>query len=234
MTPRQPLLLIPGLLSTALLWRDQVEDLADVSDPVVTTAQIEYDSLARITEAILARAPERFALAGLSFGGYVAFELMRRAPERILRLALLDTSAAPDPPARRQMREDQIRLAESGRFLGVTDRLMRSFLHPSSAADPDLLRDVRTMANDVGRDGFLRQQRAILSRPDSRADLARIACPTLVLCGAEDIPTPPAGHEEMAAAIPGARLAVIPRCGHLSSMERPGEVNAELRRWLAA
>ncbi len=158
---------------------------------------------------------------------------MRRAAARVIRLALLDTSAAPDPPARRRVREDQIRLAEKGRFFGVTDRLMRSFLHPESARDPELLRDVRIMANDVGRDGFLRQQRAILGRPDSRPGLGAITCPTLVLCGREDVATPVAAHEEMAAALPHARLAVVADCGHLSTMEKPDEVNAELRRWLA-
>lgn len=232
MRERRPLLLIPGLLCTARLWRDQAAALADLAEVTVTTAQAEHDDLGAIAEAILARAPARFALAGFSFGGYVAFEILRRARQRVERLALLDTSARPDTPARRAQRRDQIRLAVEGRFLGVSDRLLPTLLHPDRLGDEALVADVKAMAEAVGRDGFVRQQRAILGRPDSRPLLPRIACPTLVLAGRQDVRLPLAVQEEMAATIPGAELVVVEHCGHLSTMERPVEVNCALRRWL--
>ncbi len=227
-----PLILVPGLLCTARLWRDQLTALAELARPAVTTAQAEHASLAAIADAILEKAPDRFQLAGLSFGGYVAFEILRRAPERVERLALLNTSARPDDTGHRALRQDQIRLAGEGRFLGMSDRLIRGFLHPDRLADRALVADVKAMAAEIGGEGFVRQQTAILERPDSRPLLPRIACPTLVLTGREDARTPVELHEEMAAAIPDAELEVIERCGHLSPMERPAEVNMALRRWL--
>lgn len=232
MSQRTPLLLVPGLLCTELLWRAQVEALADVADPMVTVAQREHEDVGAIAEAILASAPPRFALAGLSFGGYVCFEIMRRAPERVLRLALLDTSARADEPEQTERRKALIALAQSGRFLGVTDRLLPLLIAGARLKDAALVADVKRMAQDVGRDAFLKQQKAIMARPDSRPTLAAIACPTLVLCGREDRLTPLERHEEMAAGIKGARLVVIDDCGHLSTMEKPAEVNAAMRAWL--
>jgi len=234
MTDRTPLILVPGLLCTDLLWRDQLEGLDDLAAMAVPTAQREHDSLPRIAEAILAAAPPRFALAGLSFGGYVCFEILRQAPERVLRLALLDTSARPDTEEQLERRRALLKLAQSGRFLGVTDRLLPLLIAGARLKDASLVADVKAMAQDVGRDGFLRQQKAIMARPDSRPLLARIACPTLVLCGREDALTPLDRHEEMAAGIVGSKLVVIDDCGHLSTMERPAEVNAAMRAWLAA
>jgi pimeloyl-ACP methyl ester carboxylesterase len=227
-----PIVLVPGLLCTERLWRDQLTALADLGCPVVTTAQAEHNSLARIATEILARAPGSFALAGLSFGGYVAFEILRRAPERVERLALLNTQARADDDATRALREDQIRLAGEGRFLGMSEQLVRSFLHPDRARDQALVADVQAMATAIGREGFVRQQTAIAGRPDSRALLPQIACPTLVLTGRQDGRTPVDLHEEMAELIPDSELEVIADCGHLSPMERPAEVNMAMRRWL--
>lgn len=226
------LILIPGLLCTQRLWRDQATALADLARIIVTTAQVEHDNLGAIATAILEQAPERFALAGLSFGGHIAFEILRRGPERVERLALLNTSPRPDRPEQRTQRQDQIRLAGQGRFLGVSDRLLPSLLYPDRLKDEALVGDVKAMAAAVGRDGFVRQQRAILGRPDSRPLLPRIACPTLVLTGRQDARIPLRIHEEMAAAIPGAELVVIEACGHLSALERPAEVAQALRHWL--
>ena len=231
--PKKPLLLVPGLLCSELLFRPQQGGLSDVADMTVTTAQREHDALGPIAEAILAEAPPRFALAGLSFGGYVCFEIMRRAPERVERLALLDTSARPDTEEQRARRRALIELAQSGRFLGVTDRLLPLLIAAARLKDAALVEEVKQMAREVGLEGFLKQQKAIMGRPDSAPLLGAIACPTLVLCGREDQLTPLARHEEMAAAIPGAELVVIEECGHLSTMERPEAVNAALRRWLA-
>lgn len=226
------MILVPGLLCTAALWRAQVDGLADLAEISVTAEHSRHTDLGAIAVSILAAAPERFALAGLSFGGYIAFEIMRRAPHRVERLALLDTSAEADGDERRKLRRNYIKQAQTGRFLGVTDRLVSQFVHPERLADGDLIGAVKNMAQDVGRAGFIRQQTAIIGRPDSRRDLAHIDCPTLVLVGRQDALTPVARHEEIQAAIPGADLRVIENCGHLSTMERPDEVNQAMRDWL--
>src|SRR3712207_5650792 len=181
----------------------------------------------------LAAAPPRFAVAGLSMGGYVALEIMRRAPERVARLALLDTSARTDTPDQARRRREAIELAEGGGFEGVADRMLPNLVHPDRLPDEGLVAAIRAMAERLGKDGFLRKQRAIMGRIDSRPHLPRIACPTLVLCGREDASTPLPLSEEMASLIPGARLEVVERCGHMPAMERPAEVTAALRRWLA-
>lgn len=228
-----PLILIPGLLLTADLWRDQMRDLTDVADVSVAVEQTQHDSMAAIAVAILARAPARFALAGLSMGGYVALEIMRQAPERVTRLALLDTSARADTPEQIATRRGLIELAERGNFKGVTPRLLPMLVHPSRLGDKLLVERIMTQAAAVGRESFFRQQRAIMGRIDSRPYLRAIRCPTLVLCGREDQITPPDRHMEIAAGIPDSRLVVIENCGHLAPMERAERVTAELRRWLS-
>ncbi|MGH6868454.1 MAG: alpha/beta fold hydrolase, partial [Methylocella sp.] len=150
----------------------------------------------------------------------------------VYRLALLDTSARADTPEQISRRRDLIELAERGEFKGVTPRLLPMFVHSDRLNDKALTGAVTSMAERVGRDAFLRQQKAIIGRVDSRASLSNIRCPTLVLCGRQDILTPPALAEEIAAGIPGARLDLIDHCGHLSTMERPEAVTAELRQWL--
>ena len=227
-----PLILVPGLLCTQALWQPQVDGLADAARIAVTGEHTRHTDIGAIAAAILAAAPPRFALAGLSFGGYIAFEIMRRAPHRVDRLALLDTTANQDSDERRKLRRDLIKQSQMGRFIGVTDRLLPQFIHPDRLGDRALVDTVKQMALDVGRDGFIRQQTAIIGRPDSRRDLAGIECPTLVLVGRQDVLTPLALHEEMQAAIPGAQLSVIEDCGHLSTLERPEAVNQALRRWL--
>jgi pimeloyl-ACP methyl ester carboxylesterase len=191
------------------------------------------DSMAAMATLVLQQAPERFALAGLSMGGYVAFEIMRRAPERVTRLALLDTSARPDTPEQVAYREGLIRQAESGDFKGMTPRLLARWVHPARLEDRSLTGEVLAMTQRVGRDAFIRNLRAIMARPDSRPGLSRIACPTLVLCGRQDQGTPLEHHREIATDIKEARLVVVEDCGHLSTMERPEAVNAALRDWLA-
>lgn len=233
MTARIPLILLPGLLCDAALFRPQSEALADVADARVADTSL-HRGVGEIAAAVLADAPPRFALAGLSMGGYVALEIMRRAPERVERLALLDTSARPDTEEQTRRRRGLIQLARTGRFRGVTPRLLPLLLHPDRLEDEALTRIVFEMAERVGRDAFERQQTAILTRPDSRPDLARIACPTLVACGRQDALTPLPLSEELAAGIPGARLAVVEDCGHLSTLERPEAVSALLREWLSA
>jgi pimeloyl-ACP methyl ester carboxylesterase len=226
----EPLVLLPGLLCDEALWAPQV---AALPGPVTIPDLTRHDSLAGMADSVLAAAPPRFALAGLSMGGYCAQEIMRRAPARVTRLALLDTSARADSEEQRARRGGLIELAQKGEFKGVTPRLLPLLIHPDRLDDEALTRIVLGMAERVGKEGFLRQQKAIMGRPDGRPDLARIACPTLVLVGRQDALTPPALHEEIAAGVPGSELVVVEACGHLSTLERPEAVNRALAEWLA-
>lgn len=227
---RPPLLFLPGLLCDARLWRDQVAGLADVAAPVVADLTLD-SSLSAMAARALAQVPDRFAMAGLSMGGYVALEVMRQAGDRVERLALFDTSARPDTAEAARQRRGLMALARRGAFRGVTPRLLPRLLHPARLAGP-LAVEVMEMAGRVGGDAFLRQQEAILGRPDSQGDLARITVPTLVAVGEADVLTPPELAREIAAGIAGAAFHVLPGCGHLPSMEDPGAVTALLRGWL--
>ncbi len=227
------LILLPGLLCDAALWQPQIDRFSDRLDIVVADLTRD-DSLRGMAGRVLAAAPARFVLAGLSMGGYVAQEILREAPQRVERAALLDTSARPDTPEQTERRQGLIELAKTGKFKGVTPRLLPLLLHPTHLDDPHMTGTVMDMAKRVGQAAFLRQQQAILRRPDSRPDLARITCPTLVLCGRQDALTPLAMTEEMAARIPDAKLVVVEECGHLSTLEQPNEVNAALEAWLVA
>jgi pimeloyl-ACP methyl ester carboxylesterase len=228
---RTPLILLPGLLLDARLWRHQVENLSDLAEIEVADL-VGPDTMAGMAERVLAMRSGPFALAGISMGGYVAFEILRRAPERVSRLALLDTSARADTPEQTARRRGLVELAQKGRFLGVTPRLLPQLLHPDHVRDHAIANIVAQMARSVGREGFLAQQRAIMGRPDSRPDLGRIRCPTLVLGGRQDAITPPEVMEEIAAGIPGAELALLDRCGHLAPLEQPEAVTAALAEWL--
>jgi len=227
-----PLLLLPGLLCDAALWAPIRPGIADLATPVVADLTLDA-SVAAMAMRALAMAPPRFALAGLSMGGYVAFEILRQAPERVLRLALFDTSARPDTEEQSRRRRGLIGLARTGRFRGVTPRLLPQLVHPRHADGP-VAAEVLAMAGRIGRDAFLRQQEAILGRPDSRPLLPGLSLPTLVAVGAQDVLTPPELAEEMAALIPGAVLRVLPDCGHLPPLESPAAATAALRAWLEA
>lgn len=231
MSDRPHLVFVPGLLCDAALWAHQIGHMADVADCHVGDTRSD-DTIAGMARTILHAAPQRFALAGLSMGGYVSFEIMRQAPERVVRLALLDTAATPDTEERRQRRLDLIKLAEIGEFKGVAPRLLPQFIHPDRLQDGTLTDAVMEMTQRVGKDAFLRQQNAIMGRMDSRPHLAAIKVPTLVLCGREDVMTPIERHSEIAGAIPEARLAIIEDSGHLTTMERPQAVTALMRDWM--
>jgi pimeloyl-ACP methyl ester carboxylesterase len=230
-SPRIPLLLLPGLLCDAALYAPEIAALDDIAAPIVGDLT-RHDSIAGMAAAMLAEMPEYFSLVGLSMGGYVAQEIMRQAPHRVGRLALLDTSARADSDEQHARRHGLVELAGKGHFKGVTPQLLPQLIARGRLTDTALVDTIMAMAERVGHDAFLRQQTAIMGRPDGRTDLGRIACPTLVLCGRDDAVTPVALHEEMAAAIPGAELVVVEDCGHLSTIERPEAVNAALRRWL--
>jgi pimeloyl-ACP methyl ester carboxylesterase len=222
-------LFLPGLLCDARLWQDQ---MAAMPGGVVAdlTLDDDVDAMARRALALM---EGRFALCGLSMGGYVAQALMRLAPERVTRLCLMDTSARPDTEAQSRRRRGLMAMTRGNRFRGVTPRLLPQLIHPDRLSDASLTRTVMDMAERVGRDAFLRQQQAILSRPDSRPYLARIAVPTLVAVGSHDILTPPELAEELAGGIHGSELRVVPQSGHLPPLEQPGYVTDMLRNWLA-
>lgn len=231
MARKTALVLLPGLLCDKALWRCQIEALRDTAEPWVADLTRD-ESLAAMARRVLQTAPPRFALAGLSMGGYCALEVMRQAPERVERLALLDTGARADTPEQTSRRHGLIELSEKSEFKGVTPRLLPLLVHSDRLKETNLVGAVIAMAERIGKDAFIRQQKAMMGRIDSRPSLAQITCPTLVLCGREDQLTPLALHEEMASLIAGARLDVIDHCGHLSTMERPEAVTAELRQWL--
>lgn len=228
-----PIVLIPGLLASPRLFAGQIAELWRFG-PVTIADHTRDDSMAGIARRILASAPPRFALCGLSMGGYIAFEIMRQAPERVARLALLDTSARADAPEQIEMRRAHIALAQAGRFAEVPDQLFPRLVHRSRHGDDGLLQIMRQMAGDVGAEGFCRQQTANLGRPDSRPSAAAIRCPTLVLVGDSDEITPPERAAEIAGIIAGARSITVPACGHLSALERPGEVAQALADWMRA
>ena len=229
---RTPLLLLPGLASDDELFAPQAAALADVADLRVADLT-KHDTMAELAADALAQAPwPRFALGGLSMGGYVAYEMLRQAPQRVSGLALMDTSARPDTPESTENRRRLIALAARD-FKAVVETLLPKLMTPAHVATPRLAGVVRGMAERLGADAFVRQERAIIGRADSRPDLGRIACPTLVLAGAEDALMPREIHAEQAAGIPGATLAIVDDCGHLSSIEQPQRVVDALRHWLA-
>jgi pimeloyl-ACP methyl ester carboxylesterase len=233
MTEPLPIVLVPGLLCTPRLYLEQIPALWRVG-PVTVADHTRDDSMSGIARRILSLAPPQFALVGLSMGGYVAFEMQRQAPGRILKLALLDTAARPDAPEQTEQRRRQIELAQSGGFDGISDLLFPRFVAAARQTDRALQDIVRAMARDTGPEAFVRQQTAIMNRADSRPGLVAIGCPTLVLVGEQDAVTPPDRAAEMAAAIPDVRRVIVPNCGHLSTLEQPEAVARALVSFLAA
>ncbi len=226
-----PILLVPGLLATPQLYAPQLPMLWRFG-PVMVADTTRGTSIAELAHRILAAAPPRFALIGLSMGGYIAFEIVRQAPERVFRLGLFDTSARPDTPEASAMRRQQIEQVEHGDFAAVIEAFYPRVVHPTRLGDAALRQLFDQMAVDVGPESFIRQQSAIMGRPDSRPGLAAIRCPTLVVVGDADALTPPELADEIAAAIPGAWRATIPDCGHISTLEQPQAVNTVLESWL--
>jgi pimeloyl-ACP methyl ester carboxylesterase len=225
--------LIPGLLASARMYAPQVPQLWRAG-PVMIADHTRDDSMSGIARRILSVAPARFALVGLSMGGYIAFEVLRQAPQRIAKVALLDTSARADAPEQTAVRRAQMTLALQGRLVEVVEQQFPRLVHRARRADVELRQVFDLMAEEVGAAGFIRQQTAILGRADSRPTLANISCPTLVLVGEDDQLTPPELAAEIAAGIPGARLSTVPQCGHMSTLEQPDEVSRALLEWLQA
>jgi pimeloyl-ACP methyl ester carboxylesterase len=227
-----PLVLVPGLTCTARLYAPQIAALWSFGQVTVADHRRD-DDMAAIAARILSNAPPRFALAGLSMGGYIAFAMMRLAPERIAKLALLDTSARADTAEQTAGRKAQIAMAQSGRYGEIPDLAIPRYLNAKHQRDERLTAIVRQMIEETGSDAFVRQLNAIMSRPDSRPLLASIKCPTLVLVGDGDVATPPELNKEIADGISGAKLTVVPDSGHLTTLEQPDAVNAALAEWLS-
>jgi pimeloyl-ACP methyl ester carboxylesterase len=228
---RPTLVLLPGLLNTGRVFEHQIADLMDIADVIVPELWV-HDSLGAMAEAVLAATPEHFALGGFSMGGYVCFEILRRAPERVERLALIDTQATPDSSDATARRHGFIEQTKFGRFHGVQPSLLPQLVHRKRLDDPAVVQPILDMAQEIGAEGFVREQTAIIARPDSRPLLVDIEVPTVVIVGRQDQATPITRSEEMAADIANAQLVVIEECGHMSPLEKPAEVSAALRRWL--
>ena len=231
------LVLVPGLACDAAVWTPLWPWLQDVARPWVPPPAV-HASIGDMAEAVLQAAPAGvFALAGHSLGGRIALEVMRRAPGRVSRLALLDTGWQPlagggAGEAERRSREDLVALARESGMRTMGERWSPPMLHPARLGTP-VHEDVLRMIERQTAEGFTAQQQALLARPDAGAVLDAIRCPTLLLCGREDGWSPPARHEEMAARVPGARLVLVDQCGHMSPMEQPEAVARALRAWLA-
>ena len=226
-----PIVFVPGLLCSAEAFAPQAAALWPFG-PVMIASTLEGKTLAEIAAAILAVAPNHFALAGISMGGYICFEIMRQAPERVVKLALLNTSARPDTSEETMQRRALVAQAKTGDFKAMLAQVMPAILHPAHRNDPALRDTNLRMGSTVGFEGFARQTEAIIERIDSRPSLAAICVPTLVLAGDSDPLMPPDRAKEIAAVIPQARLVVVLECGHASTLEQPDAVNQALIDWI--
>jgi pimeloyl-ACP methyl ester carboxylesterase len=226
-----PIVLIPGLLASARMYAGQIPHLWRAG-PVTIADHTRDDSMSAIARRILSVAPPRFALVGLSMGGYIAFEILRQAPERVAKVGLFDTSARADAPEQSAMRRAQMTLASQGRLAEVVEQQFPRLVHRARRGDAALREVFDLMAEEVGPAAFIRQQTAIIGRSDSRPTLGSIRCPTLVLVGEDDELTPPERAAEIAGGIAGARLVTVPQSGHVSTLERPEEVTRALLQWL--
>jgi len=225
-----PVVLVPGLLCSSEIFAAQIPALWP-SGPVTIASTLEGERIEEVAASILRDSPPRFALAGISMGGYICFEIMRQAPSRVSKLALIDTSARPDTIEQTDARLQTLAEART-RFMAVALLSLANLLHPRRRGNPDLLEINMRMARAVGLEGYERQLRVAISRPDSRPSLSAIDVPTLVLVGDSDPLTPPAYSQEIVAAVGGAMLEVVPDCGHLSPIERPAQVCQALAHWI--
>lgn len=229
----ETILFVPGLSCTGEVFAPQIAALS-ATWPCAVADHSAGATIPAIAAGVLARAPDRFALAGFSLGGYIAFEMFRQAPDRITRLAFLDTQATPESDAARERRLELLAMVQDGRFIEAEQAHWPDVVHPSRYGDV-ALRDIKIrMAQDLGPDLWRRHIVAIMGRADSRPTLAAIKVPTLVLVGDADRLTPPERAREMVAGIVDARLVVVPECGHMAPIERPDAVNGALADWMRA
>lgn len=230
--PSPRLVFLPGLACDARLWEAQLPAVPAALRPMVSDAHMRHASLPAMAAAMLEETEGPLMLCGASMGGMVAMEAARQAPGRIAGLALLGTNAAPETPETYQLRADAIELFERGDVRDVIEPNIVFAFHPAQAARPELTGRYLQMILDAGAGQLIRQNRALMERPDARVHLGRLRCPVLVLCGDTDRLTPPAASREIAALLPQAELHWLRECGHMLTMERPAEVNALLGEWL--
>lgn len=227
----EPLLFLPGMMCDARLFFHQI--VAFSTERSVHVGNIsQSETIEKMAEDVLAAAPAKFALAGHSMGAIVAMEIQRRAPDRVTRLALMDTNAQPEMPSVAAAREQQIVKAKSGRLADVVrEEVKPHYLAPGPQRD-DMLNIIMDMAMLMGPDVYVRQSKALQKRPDQQKTLRMVRCPALVLCGVHDELTPLLRHEFISTLIPYATLEVVPDAGHLPTLESPDEVTRHLRNWL--
>ncbi|NVK18391.1 MAG: alpha/beta hydrolase [Methylocystaceae bacterium] len=228
---KETLFLLPGMMCDRSLWRHQIETLSPLYDIRVADFT-KGDSIDAFADHVLNEAPDRFSLAGLSMGGYVAFEILRRKPEVVTRLALIDTSPYADLEDHAAFRKGVMDVARDQGMGQVVETLLPRLIHSARIEDQDLIKQVDAMAHRVGEKVFIDQQVALLNRRDSFVDLKNIDCPTSVIVGRQDQLTPLKISQQMADEIPDAKLVEIENCGHLSTMEQPEALSAVLRLWM--
>ena len=228
-----PFLLVPGLNCDARVYAGVAQALWPFG-PVTVANHQTGSTVEAIANGVLAHAPPKFALIGFSMGGYICFEILRQAPERVLKLGLLDTTARPDSEEATDNRRRMIALAQKGRFIDAVEQTFPKSVHAENAGNSDLYAIHRGMAEANGPKIYEQQQEAIISRPDSRPLLGSIKVPTLIVVGEGDQITPPDAAREMHEGIAGSELLVVPRGGHLALLEQPEPVHAALREWAAA
>jgi pimeloyl-ACP methyl ester carboxylesterase len=226
------LILIPGLAADATMWQAQLHGLPQQWRALVTDVHMRHDSIPAMAQALLSEHEGRLVLCGASMGGMIAMEAARQAPGRIEGLALLGTTAAPESDGMRALREAAIDLFAQGRVAEVIEPNVAFAFHPDNAAAlaPTYLEFVLR----AGAEQLIRQNRAVIGRPDARSHLGRLRCPTLVMCGDADQLTPAEHSREIAQLVPNAQLVLVQDCGHMLTMEQPQVVNATLLAWLAS
>jgi pimeloyl-ACP methyl ester carboxylesterase len=227
------LIMLPGLLCDKTVFTHQSAGLADIAD-VRIPVMFGFDTLADMAKAVLETAPPRFALLGFSMGGRAALEVMRLAPERVSHLILMDTGAHPAKPGEMADRQWLIDLAHTEGMSAVAAKWLPGMMHPDRQGDSPLLPPLTEMVCRATPAAYERQLRALMGRPDARPVLPTIACPTLAICGRQDMWSTVEQHTAIAAAIPGADLAIIEDAGHFASMDQPAEFTRVVRDWLLA
>lgn len=226
-----PLVLIPGYMLDDALWDGMLPHLPPEL-PLHYASLAEGDSIAAMAQAVLAACPAQFSLLGFSMGGYVAREIVRRAPHRVQALVLVATSSRADSPLIAEQRGKAARATPHGPFRGLGRAAVAQSLHPDNAGNEALVAQVRAMGERLGREVFIRQ--SLIVRGADTAQLGGIVCPTLVVHGADDQLRSLEEAQELAQGIPGARLHVVAQAGHLIPLEQPQVLARLLAEWRAA
>lgn len=231
MKEKENLVLLCGLSCDERLWEHQAKNLSEFANIFIPDLT-KQESISQMADDVLSQAPEKFCLAGMSMGGYVAFEIYRKSPKRIKKLALLDTSSSADSEEKQKMRKGAIKSVELGKFEMVTKTGIKQLVAKERRDDKELISKAVNMALEVGKQTYINQQKAILNRKDSTQTLKEINCKTLVICGEKDEATPPRAMKKISENIKNSQFMLIKDCGHLSPIEAPETVTSNLEKWL--